>query len=381
MSSDFSALYSQHLDFVWRNLRALGVPAADLDDATQDTFVVAYRRRDDFRPDASLRAWLYSIARRVASKQRRGGGRRTRLVEALAAQPIEQPSPDTALAQRDAWRTAMACLDGLPAAQREAYWLTEVEGLTAAEAGSAVGVSANTISSRLRIARQALARHGEVLRAREAGVLERALRRHSGPTAAQHRRAAAALAVRLSTMSTLASGLVPWVAAAALVVIVGGATTLANEAEPMPSPPEPVASSTESPSPRPHRPAPPLPVEPVPSTVPAVVLPPARPRPSPSPKAKTGPSMLAQESALVRRIKSAVVADPSRALSLAAEHGRRFPHGVLEGEATALRVQAACALGRDADAARFAKSLPPTDAWASGCPSKENLTNPTSPGD
>ncbi len=390
---DFAALYSRHLDFVWRNLRALGVQTAELDDATQDTFVVAYRRRDDFRPEASMQAWLYGIAKRVAFRQRRGGGRRARLVEAVAAEPRGQPSLEAVVEDHQAWTMALVFLDALPTAQREAYWLTEIEGLTAAQAGAALGVSSNTVSSRLRTARQSLARHGDVMRARDAGELRRALRGHTGPSADQRRRAAAALSVKLGALSKVAvlGGLGPWIgAAAAAAAIAWGASSLrapdevartvpAQPAAVVATPPgsaepalEPAAAPSAEPRPVPQAPA-------VPPAVPS-----ALPRPSARTRAPHDADLLAEEAALVRAIKTSVSSDPTRALALVAQHGRRFPQGVLVHEACALRVQAACSLGRTAEALAAAEALPPGHAWASGCrrsSSEEKPTNTDRPGE
>ena len=244
---DFSALYAEHLDFVWRNLRALGVPASDVEDATQDTFVVAYRRRDDFHEGASMRGWLYGIARRVAYRQRRGGGRRQRLADAVAREPQVSPSLEEAVAIRAAWAEAMSVLDSLPALQREAYWLTEIEGLTAAAAGAALGVSGNTVSSRLRAARQALDRNAAVRQARAEGALRRAARSHIEPSASQRRRASAAI------VAQLAAPVLPLVGAAKLAlagvaaaVVVGGGALVAT-ADDSSAPPTAVADSTQGP--------------------------------------------------------------------------------------------------------------------------------------
>ncbi len=385
---DFTALYSRHLDFVWRNLRAMGVPAADLEDATQDTFVVAYRRQEDFRPQASMRAWLYGIARRVAYRQRRGGGRRARLADAVSAEPRERPSLEAMAQDQQAWQMAMAVLDGLPASQREAYWLTEIEGLTAAQAGGALGVSANTISSRLRTARQALARHGEVMRARDAGELERALRRETSPSARQRSSALAGLAVQLSALAKAAApvlgGLGVWAAAAAatIAVAIGVAATGEDPAPPRgPQRPSVAAAPPEAPA-DPPQPivAAVAPAEAKASPLPAVKEPAVVAPRRATKRVRSTDASLAEEAKLVRDIKAAVVRNPSEALSLAQQHARRFPAGVLAQEASSLRVQALCGLGRAEDA-RAAKALPAGHTWSPGCPREENPTNPEAAGE
>src|ERR1700690_85859 len=68
---EFDAVYAEHFEFVWRNLRRLGVPDSALRDAAQEVFLVVYRRLGEFIPRGTLRSWLYSILRRVALAQKR----------------------------------------------------------------------------------------------------------------------------------------------------------------------------------------------------------------------------------------------------------------------------------------------------------------------
>ena len=53
---DVAEAYRQHGPFVWRALLRFGVPPNTLDDATQDVFLVVYRRRRDYDGRRSLRA-------------------------------------------------------------------------------------------------------------------------------------------------------------------------------------------------------------------------------------------------------------------------------------------------------------------------------------
>src|SRR5262249_25490391 len=66
------ATYEAHGDFVLRNLRRLGVLPSDLDDKTQEVFVIAHRHFANFEDRGhGPRAWLFQIALRVASDARR----------------------------------------------------------------------------------------------------------------------------------------------------------------------------------------------------------------------------------------------------------------------------------------------------------------------
>ncbi|HXK20478.1 MAG TPA: sigma factor, partial [Polyangiaceae bacterium] len=43
-AAQIARVFSEHADFVWRSLRRLGVPSADVDDALQEVFLVVHRR-------------------------------------------------------------------------------------------------------------------------------------------------------------------------------------------------------------------------------------------------------------------------------------------------------------------------------------------------
>src|SRR3954452_10421913 len=69
----FEEVYAQHVGFVWRVLRSLGVPPAQLEDAAQDVFVVVHRRLPEFEGRAAITTWLFAIVRKVAPKYSRRG--------------------------------------------------------------------------------------------------------------------------------------------------------------------------------------------------------------------------------------------------------------------------------------------------------------------
>jgi DNA-directed RNA polymerase specialized sigma24 family protein len=76
-AQSFRAMYDGHVDFVWRNLRRMGVLESEVDDRTQEVFLVAHRRFDEFHDRGhGSRAWLFQIVLRVASDARRHHRRR-----------------------------------------------------------------------------------------------------------------------------------------------------------------------------------------------------------------------------------------------------------------------------------------------------------------
>jgi hypothetical protein len=113
--------------------------------------------------------------------------------------------------------------------------------------------------------------------------------------------------------------------------------------------------------PAPHEPSPTAPrlapppvvtiAEPVASTEPTSTAPIATATEKPvvvAPKASQDP--IVAEHDLLARARRALDTDPARTLSLASEHGRRFPDGMLSSEREFLRISALVKLGRTAEA-------------------------------
>jgi RNA polymerase sigma-70 factor, ECF subfamily len=163
--ASFRAMYDAHVDFVWRNLRRLGVPTAEADDRTQEVFVIAHRRFDGFEDRGhGARAWLFQIVLRVASDARRHRRRHPEDPDGGAAEARESIEPEQTV--QLSRREAMDCLDRALATidvdRRAVLVLHEIEEMTAPEIVQVLGIPLNTVYSRLRVARleleQALAR-------------------------------------------------------------------------------------------------------------------------------------------------------------------------------------------------------------------------------
>lgn len=150
LSGEFEALYHEHFAFVWRTLRRFGVAEASLDDATQDVFVVAHRRFGTWT--TSPRVWLHGVAKRVASKHRRGADRHARKLAALPS-PSAPRAIDEHLVDRSELARIAAAIDRLAPERREVYVLAELEGLGAPDIAALLGCKLNTVYSRLRRAR------------------------------------------------------------------------------------------------------------------------------------------------------------------------------------------------------------------------------------
>jgi RNA polymerase sigma-70 factor (ECF subfamily) len=150
----FARLFQEHFPFVWRCLRGLGVCDADLDDMTQEVFVVVHRRLADLQPERGVRPWLYGILRLVAQNHRRSRRRSAERQQSLGIEPQAPPAgPLESLQAREAARVVGALLEQLEVNRREVFLLVELEELSVPEVASTLRIPVNTAYSRLRLAR------------------------------------------------------------------------------------------------------------------------------------------------------------------------------------------------------------------------------------
>lgn len=137
---------------VWRFVAALVDPGA-ADDLTQETYLRAFRALPAFEGRSSARTWLFGIARRVCADHLRTVVRQRRLLgRAAAFEPVGEPiheDPAGAVG-------ATELLGRLSPAQREAFVLTQLLGLSYDEAAATLGVPIGTIRSRVARARSEL---------------------------------------------------------------------------------------------------------------------------------------------------------------------------------------------------------------------------------
>src|SRR5258706_5659068 len=100
----FDRVYAEQFAFVWRNLRRLGVAPAQLDDATQDVFLVVHRKLAEI-VEETLRPFLFGVVRRVAADHRRSLGRRDAASLDDGPEPASgAPGPERGLERAEAAR-------------------------------------------------------------------------------------------------------------------------------------------------------------------------------------------------------------------------------------------------------------------------------------
>lgn len=163
------ALFTEHAAFVWRVLRRLGVPEADVEDVCQEVFIAVHKQLPNFQGRSKPSTWIYAIARRRAASYRASARHRHE-------QPMDADGERTLhdVPEQDAHdgleRAQMRAqldrlLDTLDDDKREVFVLYEIEELDMHEVVEIVGCPLQTGYGRLHAARARLRRGAE-----EAGI-------------------------------------------------------------------------------------------------------------------------------------------------------------------------------------------------------------------
>lgn len=376
----FERLYREHQRRVRWVLRARGIGGAELDDAVHDAFIAMHRRLPHRDPCVPEPVWVTGVARSVAFALRRGAARRSRTKDA-APEPPAPRLPDEELARKEAWRRLESFLTSLDEEQREAFVLIELLGMRTAEVADVAGAPANTISSRLRLARRRFDRKFPADGTERAAFL-RAAGAGERPSPQRRRQTWSAIAASLPfpvqvaatpTATGTSAGVGKWLVAAAVgaASTVAAVTLVANEdtgevapqivstsrherADPLPqsSPvitPASIASEVEVSPPvtfaEDARPSdattPTAPVARSPRVGRRQVADPIPPAP-----VEDGSHDIGVAIALLRDAESARVGgDPQAALAALDRYVRRFPSDPLRRERARLERRAACSNG------------------------------------
>jgi RNA polymerase sigma-70 factor (ECF subfamily) len=355
-SLDFRALFEQELPYVSSTLRRLGVGDSERDDVAHEVFLRIHDRLGDYDPSRPLRPWIFGFAFRCAAEHRRLARHRLELV-GLPADPVDpQPPPDEAAAVRDERDLVNRALDSVAIERRAVLLLHDVEGASAPEIASVLGIPLNTVYSRLRVARQELS---AAVRRLQQGrgelspvMLLPALLGAAGDGEEGVRRGWLAALFAAHPLSTAAAAL-----AIGMAVGAGGYAALVHPERSGP-PARTVAvereaahvapSAAESAAPLIEEPAPAPPQTPAPSalaTGAATAALAAGPAPAASAPDRDG--ALAAEQRLLDQARLALSqGDPAAAGALLDRHARLFPRALLAEEREALAIEVLAASGR-----------------------------------
>lgn len=147
-------VFEAHAEFVWAQLQRFGLRGTDLEDATQEVFVVVHRKLHTFDGTSKITTWLFAIALRVArSYRRRAWFRREQPCE----EPIsahEEDTPEDACERAEGRRRLQRILDSMPIERRSVFVMFELEEMSCEAIGEFMNLPVGTVHSRLFKARQ-----------------------------------------------------------------------------------------------------------------------------------------------------------------------------------------------------------------------------------
>jgi RNA polymerase sigma-70 factor (ECF subfamily) len=152
-------VYATYAQTVARWAAQLGGPYADVEDITQEVFVVVNRRMGEFRGDSRLSTWLFGITSKVAANERRRRKLRQwwfRLVpHAGEDAPVVADGALEQIEQRQRRMLFHRALDRLNERQRRALVLFELEEMSIEDVSVHMGLRAGNVRVLLHRARAA----------------------------------------------------------------------------------------------------------------------------------------------------------------------------------------------------------------------------------
>jgi RNA polymerase sigma-70 factor, ECF subfamily len=162
-------LYQRHAAALFGYLLSLNQERTAAEEVLQDTFLAAWHAAGRFRGGASVRTWLFAIARRQARDRGRRHHPTTTDDDDYLAVADPAPGPEQAALDRAELRDLVAGINELGPLHREVLALVFVHELSYAEAAQVLEVPIGTIRSRLNAARRWLhiRRNGERESARD----------------------------------------------------------------------------------------------------------------------------------------------------------------------------------------------------------------------
>ncbi|MEV7827811.1 sigma-70 family RNA polymerase sigma factor [Microbacterium enclense] len=151
--TQLTALYDAHAVAVWRYVVSLTGDHAGADDVVQETLLRAWRTPRVMSDDpASLRSWMYTVARNIVIDEARSARRRHEL-------PVDEVPDSVRDDDTDAMFDALLVEEALATLTRDhravivsAYY----GGRSVAQAAEELGIPAGTVKSRLHYAVRAL---------------------------------------------------------------------------------------------------------------------------------------------------------------------------------------------------------------------------------
>ena len=147
-----AALVDQYASTLYRVAFSVLRNTADAEDAVQETFLRVLRHRDSLHEVRDQRVWLIRIVWNIVLDRKRRAKTRPEtddIADLARVLPADGLSAEqrTAAAQHHAH--VLACVDQLPAKEREVLALSAFEELSSVEIAGVLGITESSVRSRL----------------------------------------------------------------------------------------------------------------------------------------------------------------------------------------------------------------------------------------
>ena len=152
---------------VWAFVRRFSPDGATADDLLQEVFLRVVRGAGEWRGDAKVSTWIFTIARNVCIDQARSAVHHPRAasIDAPVRASEDESGPilrdrlagpgeggETAALNSELRASLDRAIDALPPEQKEVFLMRELMDMSYAEIAAAVGDSEMTVNSRMRYA-------------------------------------------------------------------------------------------------------------------------------------------------------------------------------------------------------------------------------------
>ena len=152
----FGELVSRYYPGVVRVVYRLCGDTGLAEDMAQEAFLRGWINLPSFRPQSSLRNWLYRIAVNATLDVLRRKSEESLEDEAVQMYPDQAAGPETTLIEKERVALLQKAMQALPEAARSVLVLREYGGLSYQEIASVLDVPIGTVMSRLNYARNRL---------------------------------------------------------------------------------------------------------------------------------------------------------------------------------------------------------------------------------
>jgi RNA polymerase sigma-70 factor (ECF subfamily) len=155
-----AALVSQYSGTLYRVAYSVLRNAADAEDAVQEAFMRVLRHRESLDEVRDQRVWLIRIVWNIVLDRKRRAKTRPEtddVAELARVLPASGLSAEERAAAAQHHAHVLACVEQLPAKERQVLMLSAFEELTSVEIASVLGITESSVRSRLFRARNLMA--------------------------------------------------------------------------------------------------------------------------------------------------------------------------------------------------------------------------------